>query len=38
MILSIIDNENSQVNQDQKDEATLEHEATLEAIRNISFR
>ena len=37
-ILSIIDNENSQVNQDQKDEATLEHEATLEAIRNISFR
>ena len=37
-ILSIIDNENSLVNQDQKDEATLEHEATLEAIRNISFR
>ena len=37
-ILSIIDNENDQVNQDQKDEATLEHEATLEAIRNISFR
>jgi hypothetical protein len=37
-ILSIIDNENDESTLDQKDEATLEHEATLEAIRNISFR
>ena len=35
-ILSIINSENDDPY--QKDEATLEHEATLEAIRNISFR
>ena len=37
-ILSIINSENDESTLDQKDEATLEHEATLEAIRNISFR